>query len=310
MLIKQKRIRNLSRHLGFITPGTMVRAGVPIISEREPLLRRTGFSDNLAQDECVLPAGDFGTVSRFNASGKEIVHRDQEMETAYRMVEWHWTEWHGPDEVERSDFVDVPYKRYPRTFVPPPSVELMIATAHCNRLVCTSPIEHREDDQTALLHAVNLLLEIFGECEIFTQDLLSLFKRPLHRLNWEVLPPGEWPWEKLQRELKPLVKRAPEGKQPVIKARLKAISKYGPSFVAVGRAGFRGYVVFAFPEHDTFVLESIHHGNATYVFGHKWDKLSQLTKAEVLSEHLQKDRIIHRKTWHQRIQTLLADVAA
>lgn len=79
-----------------------------------------GFSSELKPGETVLPSPKMVPVSRRNAEGSYIIHKDQPMETAYRTVEWTWKQWAGRGEtVEVSDFVDVPYKRYPRTFVPP-----------------------------------------------------------------------------------------------------------------------------------------------------------------------------------------------
>lgn len=44
-------------------------------------------------------------------------------EIVYYQREWHWTQWDG---TEHSKIVDVPRLRYPREFIPPPSVEFEI----------------------------------------------------------------------------------------------------------------------------------------------------------------------------------------
>jgi len=75
--------------------------------------------------------------------------------------------------------------------------------------------------------------------------------------------------------------------------------------VAVGQAGFHGYVVFGFPDRDLYMLESTKINNATYVFAKNWKLLSQMTKAEILNSALYTDRIIHRKNWHWRVNRLL-----
>lgn len=75
------------------------------------------------------------------------------------------------------------------------------------------------------------------------------------------------------------------------------ITAYDPEFVAVGTAGILGYVIFAFPDRDLYILESAHYGNATYVFGGDWQTLSQMTKAEILNNALQQDRLIHLDGW-------------
>ena len=95
-------------------------------------------------------------------------------------------------------------------------------------------------------------------------------------------------------------------KQEVLQYRLEAINSYGPSFRAIGEAGFRGYVVFGFPDKGAYCLESMYTGNATYVFSDDWGVLSKRTKAEILNEHLQKDRLIHVKGWSKKVHSLLA----
>jgi hypothetical protein len=49
----------------------------------------------------------------------------------------------------------------------------------------------------------------------------------------------------------------------------------------------------------------VHPDNATYVFEQNWERLSQLSKAEILDRDLQKDRLIHREGWPEKIHTLL-----
>lgn len=156
-----------------------------------------------------------------------------------------------------------------------------------------------------LLHSINIFLELFGRCEILLENLDGYTIKNLKRLNWKVLPPGKWPWEKIEKEVKSLIEKVSEQKQIVIKYRLKTITEFSPEFVAIGQAGFSGYLICGFPEKNLYVLESLFLGNATYIFQENWEELSKLTKAEILNENLQKDRIIHRKHWRSHIHNLL-----
>ena len=148
---------------------------------------------------------------------------------------------------------------------------------------------------------MNLFLEIFGECQIFKDNLDEIIKVKSIRLNWEVLPPGEIPWGRLREELFPFIKKIPQIKQKAIEERFKILNSYNPSLHAYGKAGFRGYTVFGFEKKKLFFLESIYTGNATYIFGIDWKELSKKTKAEILSEKLHEDRIIHSDNWKSRI---------
>jgi hypothetical protein len=306
MLIKKKRIRNVQSHLKFLKGRTKVVIGLGDFERYSNHLKAVGFSESLETGETVLPAPKFGPTSSFNANGKYEVHHDQPKETAYRMVDWHWEEWHGPyDRVEQSKIVEVPYKRYPRTFITPPSIELHIApTTKGERIVVSSPVEFTDENYDQLRHIINLFLEIFGECQVFTENLDEIIKTPVRRLNWEVLPPGRWPWNRLKKEVEPILRDVKQGNRPVIENRFETINKYESEFVAIGRAGFSGYIIFGFPKKNLYILESVYTGNATYVFAERWEELSQMTKAQILNDQLQKERIIHRQSWHRHIQTL------
>jgi hypothetical protein len=308
MIIQKRRIQRVDRYFRLINPGNNIILGLSEINRFVDRLYQCGFSQALDSGERVLPRASLGPVSQFNEEGKYIKHKDQPMETAYRMVEWHWTEFRGRYETEdMTDWRNVPYKRYPRTYIPAPSIELRIATtAQGLPVLITDPLAYNLDNIDSIRHSVNLLLEIFGECQIFGDDLEQIIHSPLKRLNWQILPAGQYPWERLEEHVRPLIQQARQGNQSLIEDRFETINSYNPDFHAIGQAGFYGYLVFGFPVKGFFVLESIYTGNATYVFDENWEALSKMTKAEILNEHLQKDRIVHLCGWHDRISELLS----
>ena len=69
------------------------------------------------------------------------------------------------------------------------------------------------------VHIVNLFLEIFGECQVFSEKLEDVFRAPVRRLNWEILPPGRRPWDQLKREVDQILKDVSKGNQAIRKAR-------------------------------------------------------------------------------------------
>lgn len=306
MRITKRRIRKVNNYLSEFRAGDAVFVGIPVVDVAAGRLAQVGLPDPPSIGATVLPPSDLGPVSLFNAEGRYNIRRDQPMETACRQVEWHWTEWHGPDPVEQSDVVDVPYKRYPREFIPPPSIELCVRNSARGQLLITAgPFTYSPGDTALLTHVTNLILEAFGECEFYDANLMPPITAPVRRLNWEILPAGRYPWERLEPHLRSLVHQSAEGNQPVIGWRLQHIAASNPEFVAIGKAGFHGYVVFGFPDHNVFILESIFYGNATYVFGEDWEHLSQRSKAEILAGGLQRDRIIHRKGWDRQLRRWL-----
>jgi len=305
MIIQKTRIRKLPKELDRLPKNKVVRVGISIENVSRDDLRKVGFAVETAVGETILPDPDIGSVSRFNAEGKYLVHKDREKETAYRQIEWSWKQWRGRyDYEERTEIRDVPYLRYPRTFFSPPSVEMSVTTDVRGNLVLVTP-ECKIGEGDELVHQINLFLEAFGMCQVFLDDLSALVLARQVKLNWTVLPPGKTPWENLKPSLKEMVSRAQGKTQAVIEHRLEEINAYEPDFVAVGKAGFSGYVIFGFEELELYVMESIYLGNATYIFESQWEKLSQLTKAEILDQSLHFARIIHRQGWESEIRSLL-----
>lgn len=308
VMINGRRIKNLSRHLGGIPEGRAVIIGLPGLNRFDTAMQQLGFPEEATDGDTLLPPSSFGPVSRFNAEGKFTVHRDQEMETAYRQAQWTWTERHGRDTVERTEVVDVPYRRYPRSFNPPPSVEMSLATdGQGNRLLVTPPIEFTSDNEHRLVHTINLFLEIFGQCMVFGDQLDVINLPRIQRVNWEILPQGRMPWTALKEELSPIIGSLSKGRRPVVEQRLQSVNQLQPEYVVTGVGGFRGYVIFAFPSRQLFILESARFGNATYVFGEDWETLSQMTKAEILDGQRQQDRLVHRLGWNERLNSLFTN---
>lgn len=307
MIIKQKRIRNLHIHLPGIKDGDRVVFALCDLHLHREALGRAGFPPPLVAGSAILPS-KLGPVSRFNAEGKFNIHRDQPKEPYYQQREWKWVEWHGQEKVEREEVKHIQYERYPRTFVPPPAVELAAVTRTTGEtIIAVDAIEFAASNHEMMLHTINFHLELFGECHVLTSELESIIRVPVQRLNWRVLPEGTRPWAELERELKEAGERFDKPRAAVYRYNLDYINTFEPSFVAVGQAGFQGYVVFGFPARGIYVCESIYNYNATYVFGDDWQKLSRLTKTEILTGKLHETRIIHEPGWAGRIQKLFKD---
>ncbi len=301
-MIKKSKIRSLNPYMRLIPDTQNVYVG--LVNPSESLLKRVGFTEALANGETILPK-PVGRASAYNAHGKTIIHKSQPMETAYRTIEWHWTEYHGMERVPRTEFRDRPYKRYPRSHMPAPSLQLTLYTStNGQRIVITPLIKNWRKHPVALIHAANLLLDIFGECSFFDEKKEEVISTPLHYLNWKVLPKGEHPFPALRKQLEDVLKRVKGGNRSFVDHRLERVNSFKPKFTAIGQGGFSGYVIFGFPEKGIYVLESVLYGNATYILGDEWKKLSKMTKAEILNEKLHRDRIIHLCNWFEKIRKL------
>jgi hypothetical protein len=304
MRITGRRIRSLKRLRGIPANSEVVPALVEL-DQHEAKLSAAGLPSPRAVGSTVLPTAS-GTVSSFNANGGEIVHRDQPKEQVWRDVYCRWIEWHGRyDMQEHWGVRPRAYWQYPRTPIPAPGVELHVAEQASGAPAVVTEQLNVTADSDRLLHTINLLLELFGECELLSETLEPLFKAPVRRLNWDLLPPGQRPWAQLKGALKPITDTLPKEDREVAEYRMKLLNDMKPNFTAIGRAGFRGYIVFGFEKQKKYVLESLYYGNATYVFGKDWAALSQLTKAEILDGNLQDDRIVHTTNWPYRLRRLI-----
>jgi len=303
MLIKKRRIRSVEKYLIGIKEGERFYLGITDLEKHKARLLKAGFSEALEIGECILPSAQFGPTSRFNAEGKEVPQRDQPMETLYRQTEWEWKDWGGH---WHSKIVDVPYKRYPRKTIPPPAIELKIIQHEQSKVIVSDLLLNKPSEYDRIRHQMNLILEIVGELEVLNENLLPLVgTTPLKRVNWQLLPPGSYPWEKIESHLKPIIQKCGKGKQGAIKNRIEKINAAKPDFHAVGQSGFYGYVVFGFIKSNTYICESLYYGNATYIFKEDWETLSKKTKADILNNRLQKDRIIHQNGWETRMNSYL-----
>ena len=303
MMIRKKHVRNVAKYLAGIPPGTNFRAAVQITPANRKKLSKMGFSDTPNHGDTILPTPR-GSVSRFNADGKWVVHRDQPKERRYiRTVRWKWKLWGGD---EREDFRDIFRDCYPRTHVSPPGVELTYMVDGDDAFVVAPAMQNLPGNHDEIAHVINLLLETFEEVELVKSDLKRFQNVTLTRLNWKLLPPGAYPWEKIEGHLKTALKRTSDNTKAVIIDRQKTIMSYKPSEQFVGLGGFSDYIAYTFPDLGLIVLECVRRGNAIYVFGKDWKHFSQLSKAEILKDKLHVARIVHIKGWKAKLDQLLS----
>lgn len=301
MVINQKRVAGTSKLKG-LTKGDEVVVAVKNPTENE--LKKMGFDEKPKVGECILP-NIIGPSSRLNANGKYNIHRNLEKELCSRMCEWTYKQFNGPGEyIEVTDSVDVPYYRYPRTLVPPFSIEFVIDEESGYKVITSSKFTFGRDDEW-IVAAINVLLEYFGYCEVLSDGFKSSIKGELIKLNWRVLPKGKVPWDKQKERILPFLTKARGANRKVVEKRLETINSKSPDFTAIGEGGFSGYVVHGFSDKGLYVLESVVVNNATYVLSANWEEISKLTKAEILKNELHEQRIIHNQSWYETIDNIL-----
>ncbi|EJG00376.1 hypothetical protein [Flavobacterium sp. F52] len=301
MKITKKRIMNIENSIAVIRNDEEFHIAFKGFNDNLARIQEIGFSQNPQIGEQILPLG-VGPISRFNANGKFLIKRNEEKETYYIERLWKWKDFQG-NEYEK--FIYIPRQRYPRELIPPPSEELLIDSLGDSNIIVSRAFVKRTQNFEIIKHTINLFLELFGECDLIREDYQPFVFENITRLNWRILPQGNYPWNVVRDIVQDRIERQPRGNRPVIANRLEKITSHNPNFVAVGQGGFSDYIVFGFPNKNTFILESIRSGNATYIFGNDWVELSKLTKAQILNNQLQIDRVLHSPAWETRINNIL-----
>ena len=304
--INQKRVTSLSSHIPNEMLGQNLLVAVNASAYTENVVTRMGLPYPLCAGDKVLPSV-IGRVSKFNANGKEVAQKHLPKETLYRDMEFTRTEWHGRDRVEKTDTVWIPYQRYPRIFIKPPAVEFLVI---CNQagqsFITANEIIYNDESVDLLKHTINLFLEAFGECTIFTGNIDNVTTYQVRRLNWDILPAGQHPWSTILESInRNRAAQSPKSNAAALH-RFKHINSLEPDFHAVGQGGYKGYVVFGFTQRGIYVFESQYVNNATYVFGGDWQELSQLSKAEIIDGDLHIARIVHLPSWRADLNQVLS----
>ncbi|WCP80865.1 hypothetical protein PQE20_02215 [Vibrio harveyi] len=298
MKIKKKNMRSLNALYAQTQDYSQLTLAVPVEQVSQKLLEKIGFKGELIEGQSILPAG-FNLRTRENLEGKCHIRKDLPKEKY--TVEWDitWEDW-GGNSHSRTIWFD--RERNARSYDEAFSCYLTIISINGKQYISADDIIKIDANERLNLHICNLMLSCFGYFEVFDADLMEIKRSERKVLNWDILPPGEYPWNS-KSSIKQLVSSKLSGqKKAKFERRTGFIEKLKPDFVASGRGGFNHYFIYGFEARNTFILESINDNNATYVFSDDWRELSQLTKAEIIQGDLAKNRIIHNASWETEVR--------
>lgn len=296
-MIDKKRIRNIDNYLIGIQDDEEFFVSICFNTLNKTKIQNTGLSIPPIIGEQILPK-IVGPISRFNANGGFCKLKDKPKEICYREISV--KDWHG-----NYHNVYIPYNRFRRKAIPPYGIEIKTIENNDNIYLVSPKLCRNEENCGLIKHVINLFLELFGSCEILNSTFLApLSAIPTTRVNWKILPEGEYPWERIA-EISGNIKSQSVGKARIQEQNINYVLKFKPQRLIYGAGGFRGYLIFEFPEKQLYVMENVIYGNATYIFENDWKQFSQLTKAEIINNRLQKERFEHRDDWESHINKLL-----
>lgn len=299
--IQQKRVLSVAGHLPQDFQGKEILLGVLESQITKNQVMQIGLTWPLVLGETILPS-IIGPITRFNAQGKEIPQRDKPKETHYRDMEFTRHEWHGKDRVEVTDCVWIPYQKYPRKNIPPPGLEIMVSQSSDGTVsLGVKSFKCSISNFNDIEHGINVFLESFGICNVYLRGQNPHAIPIVKNLNWEILPPGKYPWEVLKKAIIDNQLRLRPKTFAAVLNRFEKITALNPDFMGKGKGGYQGYVVFGFKAKNIFVLESQRVNNAIYILDENWKTLSQFTKAEILAGKKNIARIIHAPNWYPEL---------
>jgi hypothetical protein len=158
-------------------------------------------------------------------------------------------------------------------------------------------LEFNHHSSSKINHAIRLFNEIFGKHQIYDGQLNPRFKIDTV-FDFEILASGMGASKTLSNIVVFAEKFLKRQELSNLKERLNVILSYEPKIVGMGSKGFEGYLVFEVEKANVAILESMHHGNATYVFSSE-DYKAHMSKdkQELIAKKLFKKRIFHNLNW-------------
>lgn len=257
----------------------------------------------------IIPPESVGKFSNKNVNGLEIVRRDLPMTTMT-------ASWEAPDYGDwsrGSHEISMDRDVYQRDFISPRlleiRIELIAEELKQERLFVFKFTVNEVLDSSSrslkatLLDDLNLLQENVGVVDIFQSDAtLDDYLKTIY-VHWEILPPGERD-ETINRIFSGFRTDSEEVRQKLI-SRYDLLSKLNPIAFISGTSGFRRYFGAKFAD-NLVVFENLEYGNAVYVMFEGWEKLSKMSRIDLLSgDRKGFVRIVHRSGWQNELKKIV-----
>jgi hypothetical protein len=254
-----------------------------------------------------LPPANGGKYSRRNAQGYLVVRRDLPKDPNYKPHD-------VPSWGSRSSThtVYLPHPRYPRDVVAPKLNEIAMVWSNRGSDSDQIALSFRVEEvftssdlkfESTLLSNLNLLQENVGACGMYPADQpIADYIRTLH-VNWEILPPGT---------VDEVIARLFPGNSGTREERETAADRFAffeslsAEKIVYGLSGNRRYFGAIMPS-GAAVFENLHYGNAVYIFFSNWERLSQLSRIELLSGRQGRDvvRVPHMPGWQGTVRKII-----
>lgn len=269
-------------------------------------LRQKG--DTLVVAEPSPPTRDLGLYARRNLDGWQ--ERRTELPKEDREIS-HWApSWHGSGTHLVSRTIKAyPVETHPAQLLTVSATILQdLAGGALVRVRVDQPLDRTSPEfSESLRFNLSLLREVCGRAQVFDADMTDDEYARIQRVDWELLPPGSL--ERMIDRVK--VKSAADPvRAKVAEERLRALDRLKPDGFIHGTGKFSSYFGAKFGE-QFVALENLEYGNALFLFETEWERLSQLSRTELVKRrHGGVHRVPHIPGWQSIVRKLIRSLAA
>lgn len=303
MIIKKKRIVKVDKYLKFLDDNSKFVLGIRIDKFINDSIKSIFNLEKITSDKLYFPDPQIGIMSRRNAIGEYKVLKNEPKEVRYRAQQWSLKDW-GGNTHSRTTYV--PYEAYRRHKILPKEFKFRIIDNENlgDLFVINKNFNNNKLEYEEIKFVINLILEIFGKCEVFIlgDDNIILDNKLVESVNWEILPKGERIWSCFNNRQ---INNVSKSEKILIDDRFNYINSFNPTSIKKGLGGYSDYLVFEFKDKNIYFFDSIIYGNAIYVIENDWKEVSKMSKKDILTLGMVKERIIHNDNWKKNLKKYL-----
>lgn len=291
---KIEKSKIIKPHLPKTYDVTKVSIGIPVENNEHIKLGLTSTGD------IVTPSPCFGKTCEKNANEYYVTDKTKPKEKRYVTTVLIQKPF-GNDKASPV-ITDIYRMCYPKIRITPYEIGVSLVEDDKKNKYIIANLPPQNKEKT-VKEAINIFLEIFGFCYIYSETPEENNHPKKKYCNWEILPPGKKPSDHLREQSDKFGAKT----NTFDIDRLETLDKYQTEKIVGGINGFMGYYAYIFS--NCCVLESAIYGNATYIIPKEnWEVLSQKTKQELLNEKTLIKKIIHHKNWYAEINETLQNI--
>ncbi len=273
------------------------------IGGKLPNLPGLKFDANPIENFETLPDSSKGTWARRNIEGWEIVLKK---EPKYLKSFSHESPNFG-DWSLGSHEVTIEREVYPRDFFPGHASAIRVTELKRTDEYITLGLElnrvfnDTSPDPREFLFALNVFQEAVGSTAVRPTEMPIENYISSLQIDWEILPVGER--DEVIRQIH--IRLSPSPKEArLIDERMDLLLRLRPRNFITGTSGFARYVGAQYGD-KLIAFENIRYGNALYIMFEDWERLSKMSRLQLLNSYEKFERIVHRTGWESQARSII-----